>query len=304
MVSGSMDDATSMAANGPVIRDIGDTARWAAVYRARETDRPNRLFDDPFARQLAGARGAEIAAAMPFSEQNEWAWITRTYLFDQFVTEQVHAGVDLIVDLGAGLDTRPYRLALPASLHWVELDLPAVLDYKEEVLATAHPRCRVERIPCDLSDGAARRNIFSRLGRPGGRVLILTEGVLVYLTEEEVGALASDLSAVAGFDHWVLELQSPGLLRMLQKRMGGPLQEAGVLPKFAPSAGPHFFEPSGWRPVVVRSFLKTAARLKRLSFQMRLMALLPESSGAQGSRPWAGVCLLERARDGQPAHAV
>ena len=43
-----------------------------------------------------------------------------------------------------------------------------------------------------------------------------------------------------------------------------------------------------------------AARLKRLSFQMRLMALLPESSGAQGSRPWAGVCLLERVRDGQP----
>src|SRR5438128_12001423 len=88
----------SVSTSGPVIRDIGDTARWAAVYRARETDRPNRLFDDPFAQQLAGARGVEIAAAMPFSEENEWAWITRTYLFDQFVTEQVQAGVDLIVN--------------------------------------------------------------------------------------------------------------------------------------------------------------------------------------------------------------
>jgi hypothetical protein len=43
----------------------------------------------------------------------------------------------------------------------------------------------------------------------------------VYLSEQEVGALAADLSAVVGFDHWVLELQSPGLLRMLQTRMGG-----------------------------------------------------------------------------------
>jgi hypothetical protein len=40
--------------------------------------------------------------------------------------------------------------------------------------------------------------------------------------------------------------------------------------------------------------LKTAARLKRLSFVMRLLALLPESKGRQGSRPWAGVCLLAK----------
>ena len=65
----------------------------------------------------------------------------------------------------------------------------------------------------------------------------------MYLSEQEVGALASDLSAVIGFDHWELELQSPGLLRMVQKRMGGPLREANVLPKFAPNAEPHFFEP-------------------------------------------------------------
>ena len=125
----------------------------------------------------------------------------------------------------------------------------------------------------------------------------------MYLSEQEVGALASDLSAVIGFDHWVLELQSPGLLRMVHRRMGGPLREANALPKFAPNAGPHFFEPWGWRPAVVRSSLKTAARLKRLSLPMRVMALFPESSGAQGSRPWTGVCLLERARyDRQPDH--
>jgi methyltransferase (TIGR00027 family) len=292
-----------VSTSGPVIRDIGDTARWAAIYRARETERPNPLFEDPFARQLAGARGAEIAASMPFSEANEWAWIARTYLFDQFVTEQVKAGVTRIVNLGAGLDTRPYRLALPPLLHWAEIDLPAVLDYKEEILASAVPRCQLARIRCDLSDVAARRDVFLGLRPSDGHALIVAEGVLGYLSEQEVAALASDLSAVVGFDHWVLELQSPGLLRMLQKRMGGPLREANVLPKFAPSAGPHFFEPWGWRPAVVRSLLKTAARLKRLSFPMRLMALLPESSGAQGSRPWAAVCLLKRARH-QPDHAV
>ncbi len=77
-----------------LIRNISDTARWAAVYRARETDRPDALFRDPFARGLAGARGEEIAASMPFSDRATWAWVTRTYLFDQYITEQIAQGVE------------------------------------------------------------------------------------------------------------------------------------------------------------------------------------------------------------------
>ena len=56
----------------PLIDSISDTARWAAVYRARETDRPDAVFRDPFAKRLAGERGEQIAAALPFSDQNSW----------------------------------------------------------------------------------------------------------------------------------------------------------------------------------------------------------------------------------------
>jgi hypothetical protein len=54
---------------------------------------------------------------MPFSDQATWAWVARTDLFDQFITEQVREGVDLVVNLAAGLDARPYRLValLPMS---------------------------------------------------------------------------------------------------------------------------------------------------------------------------------------------
>ncbi len=70
--------------------------------------------------------------------------------------------------------------------------------------------------------------------------------------------------------------------------------QGGAPFKFGPKEGPGFFAPFGWKPVAVHSFLKTAARLKRLPLFLRLMALLPESSGAQGSRPWAGACLLAK----------
>ena len=52
----------------PLIRDISDTARWMAVYRARESERPDAVFTDPFARRLAGERGEQIANAMPFGD--------------------------------------------------------------------------------------------------------------------------------------------------------------------------------------------------------------------------------------------
>jgi O-methyltransferase involved in polyketide biosynthesis len=54
----------------PLIRDISDTARWMAVFRARETDREDAIFRDPFARALAGERGERIASALKFTEEN------------------------------------------------------------------------------------------------------------------------------------------------------------------------------------------------------------------------------------------
>ena len=277
-----------------LIRNISDTALWAAVYRARETERADHLFDDPFARRLAGARGEQIATSLPFSDRATWAWVMRTYLYDQFINEQIQQGVDMVVNLAAGLDARPYRMALPGSLKWIEVDLAGILDYKEEILSAEKPVCQLERIRLDLSDVSGRRELFSQLGRRSTKTLIITEGLLIYLTPDEVGALGRDLAAPPSFQRWLTDVASPGLLRLLQKNMGPQLAQSGASFKFGPKEGPGFFAPYGWTPIDVRSPLKAAARLKRLSFGMRLLALLPASNGAQGSRPWSGICLLAK----------
>ena len=283
-----------MDESGPLLRNVSDTALWVAVYRARETERPDAVFRDRYARRLAGRRGEEIAASMPFSDKAAWAWVARTVLFDQFIEEQVRGGADLVVNLAAGLDARPYRMALPPSLQWIEVDLPGILTYKEEILTGEKPVCALERVRLDLSDVSARRALFDRLGRSGHRALIVSEGLLIYLPAEEVRSLARDLVAPPSFRSWVLDLASPGLLKMIQKDSGGQLSAAGAALKFGPWEGPEFFVPCGWNPVEVRSPLKTAARLKRLSFGLRLLSMLPESSGPQGKRPWSGVCRFER----------
>jgi len=278
----------------PLIRDVSDTARWMAVYRARETDRADAVFRDPFARALAGERGERIAAALPFFEEHAWSMLARTYLFDRFVTRLVQSGVEVIVNLAAGLDARPYRMPLPASLRWVEIDLPDILEYKAQVLAGERPTCEVERIPVDLSNGDARRGVFDRIGRSASRVAVLSEGLLIYLMVNEVGSLGWDLARQPTFYHWVVDIVSPGLMQMLKERAGEYMMDAGAPFLFAPYEGPPFFAPYGWTPVEVKSILKTAGKLGRLPLALRMMAMLPESTGPQGSRPWSGVVLLQR----------
>jgi methyltransferase (TIGR00027 family) len=279
----------------PLIHNISDTALWVAVYRAWETDRPDALFRDPLARRLAAARGEQIAERMGFSRKNSWPFVARTWAFDDFIQREIQQGADTVVNLAAGLDTRPYRMTLPASLKWIEVDLPAMIDYKEEILAREKPVCSVQRFRVDLADAGARRGLFERIGREAKNALIVAEGLLVYLDPAEVDSLASDLANMPAFRSWAIDLSSPGLLHRLRKTLGPHLSQSGAEMRFAPPEGPDYFSRLGWKTVKVYSMLHAAARLKRLPFPMNLFAMFPESNGPQGSRPWGGACLYERA---------
>ena len=278
----------------PAVRNISDTARWAAYFRAQETKREDALFRDPYAERLAGARGTEIANTLPEGNKHEWAWVARTYLFDQFIAKEIAEGTDLVVNLAAGLDARPYRMKLPRTLQWAEIDLPEPLTYKELVLANEKPVCALERIRLDLANPPARRALFAQLNARAKKALVLTEGLLIYLTPEEVGELAKDLAACGNFHAWITDLSSPGLLRMMQRTSGKELSKAGAPFKFGPMEGPGFFAPYGWRAADVQGLLKTAARFGRPPFFLRMMAKLPEPKRPAGNRPWSGVCLLEK----------
>jgi methyltransferase (TIGR00027 family) len=274
-----------------LIRDVSDTARWMAAYRADETERADAAFKDPFARRLAGERGHAIARAMTAAAEHAWSFTARTYLFDRYVTRLVKHGVDLIVNLAAGLDTRPYRMALPASLRWVEVDLPEILDYKETMLGDEKASCALERVRLDLANEDARRGLFERLGRDSKHAAILSEGLLIYLMPFEVGVLARDLAAPAAFHHWVIDLVSPSLLDTMRQQV---TQTATAPFLFAPPEGPRVFTRYGWSVAEVRTLLKAAGKLGRLPLMMRAFALLPEADAPRGSMPWSAVCLLSR----------
>lgn len=147
------------------IQHVSDTAIWVAHYRALESERPDALFKDELAALLVGQRGAAIAEGMKeTSLYTQWSVVIRTVIIDRFIQKLVAEGVDTVVNLGAGLDTRPYRLELPGSVRWVEVDYPSSVALKERALVPHVPKVRLERVGLDLADVDQRKELFARLG--------------------------------------------------------------------------------------------------------------------------------------------
>lgn len=278
---------------------VDETANWVAMYRALESERPDALFKDPFARRLAGPRGEEILRKLKSSRTYAWPMVVRTKVMDEIIERLVAQGVDLVLNLAAGLDARPYRLNLPPALRWVEVDFPKTIESKTAALADAKPVCRLERRALDLADIAARRAFLSSLGAEARNALVITEGLLVYLSAEDVGRLADDLAAVPGFAWWLLDLASPFILKLMQRSWGKSVAAGRAPFLFAPERGADFFSPHGWRFEEYHSLWVEGHRLHREGSMGWLWRLLfrrmwrDELDRRTG--PMSGVVLLKRA---------
>lgn len=272
------------------IATVSDTALRVAGYRALETRRSDSLFRDPLADRLAGERGSAMVARAPWFTRGGGSAIARTKIIDDWIIASIREGFDTVINLGAGLDTRPYRLDVPSSLQWWEADFPRLIEEKSHLLADARPNCRLARENLDLTDFAALSACLERAVSSATAAVVITEGVLRYLDPEVVAHLNRALAARPAIRRWILTLSSPTGLRMNERRraQNGP-------PKFAPPDGIAYFEKSGWKVTAVDSLPHAAARFKRGPWWLRLaISLLPPKNPRQPSGRWWGVVRLEK----------
>lgn len=254
---------------------ISDTAFLTAHYRALESDRPDALFHDPHARLLAGAHGEQIARVMPGGESVAQGCAVRTCVTDELIVRTIKEdGVDTVLNLGAGLDARPYRLPLPTSLHWIEADMPNILAYKQDKLASVQPVCHLESVSLNVTDPIARQTLFQHVGTSAKHALVIAEGLLIYMTSEQVAAIATDLHAQPPFRWWLIELASPIALQQLQASLENQPAPSVVRLQFAPEEGTEFFRRYGWEIAEIRSYLEEAHRLNRGMITESLLAQL------------------------------
>jgi len=178
------------------VDDLARTALGGARIRAAESARPDRLFDDPLA-------AAFVAAAEPGSVPDEAAgdvgvafavgMVVRTRLLDDAARA---AGCRQVVLLGAGLDTRAFRIGWPPGTRVFELDRPQVLAFKERVLVDARPRCARTTVPTDLA-GDWRSALLVAGFAAEVPTLWIPEGLLTYLSADETTRLFETITALS-----------------------------------------------------------------------------------------------------------
>jgi methyltransferase (TIGR00027 family) len=178
---------------------VGETAIGAAMMRARESSRPDRLFDDPFAAALVeaaapvfddGPSSADDPSLAQLEAAFEVSVAVRTRFYDDFALAATAAGCRQVVLLGAGLDTRAFRLQWPTGLRLFELDLPEVLAFKERVLSQmrAEPRCMRSAVAVDLREDWPVALLGAGF-KPTARSAWIAEGLVPYLADDDAQRL-------------------------------------------------------------------------------------------------------------------
>jgi methyltransferase (TIGR00027 family) len=184
----------------------------------------------------------------------------RSRFIDDLVTSVVNSGpIKTIVSLGAGLDTRPWRLDLAPTLRWIEVDFAHVLEYKTECLANEQPRCHLEQISADLTIESERERLFEKLTAPA---LLITEGLLSYLPRQTIAGLAAAAGRSTA-SHWISDISS-GRLR---HRVHGDLFEQieNLIPD-SHLTGEEILDSisiEGWRQTKFFSYSREAVDLNR-----------------------------------------
>jgi methyltransferase (TIGR00027 family) len=238
---------------------VGFTARMTAAARARETERPDRLFSDPFASALAGPEGLAFLERhdATFGGGPQQNFAVRTRFYDERLLEATRdSPVRQVVLPAAGLDTRAFRLDWPPGVDLYELDQAEVLTYKESVLSPlgADLRCNRRTIAVDLRDPWTKALVAAGY-RSGESTIWLAEGFLFYLPEAAVKQLLEDAASlsIAG-SRFYADLPTQTFLRSpaaesfvaLYTAMGAPFQ-------FSTDEPEAVFRQHGWTAEVLRT---------------------------------------------------
>lgn len=189
---------------------VGVTALLVAAARAIEARRPDALARDPYAECFV--RAAPVSAHWPVSLEEVprgdadpvWGRLARyfglrTRVLDDALRSAARAGTRQFVLLGAGLDSRAFRLDWPSGSTVWEVDRPGVLGFKERVLAQAGavPSAGRVPVPVDLRGDWAAALLGAGLD-PALPVAWLAEGLLLYLpadAERRLIEIVDELSA-------------------------------------------------------------------------------------------------------------
>ena len=173
------------------MKPVSDTAFYCWGVRMVDAASARPVLGDFYAERFMQGRGLEVFEQFRRFDRPNASNVARARLIDDLVREELTSDPDrLVVTVGAGFDTRPYRIG---GGRWVELDEPAVMALKGERLPVEECPGPLTRIPIDFETESLAEKLAPVAGSEGA--IVVVEGVLMYLTDEQ---RRDTLSALVG----------------------------------------------------------------------------------------------------------
>ena len=199
------------------MKPVSKTAFYCCGVRMQDAESARPVIGDNYAKRLMSEEGLQYWEEFKEFKMPNASNIARAHVIDNYLRQLLSARPDsTVILIGAGLDSRAYRLTGGS---WVEIDEPGVIEYKNEKLPVSECENPLVRIPIDFETQKLTDKLSNYRNRSG--VIIIIEGVLMYLTMAEREALVSILTSLFAVHVVLCDLMT----KKFFEKLGQPLHK-------------------------------------------------------------------------------
>jgi len=199
------------------MKAVSKTAYYCCGVRMQDAESAHPVIGDNYAKRLMSEEGLQYWQEFKEFKMANAGNTARPYIIDGYLTELLDADPgSTVILIGAGLDSRAYRFK---NGKWVEIDEPAVIEYKTEKLPISECPNTLERIPINFETERLADKLSSYCNREN--VIFIIEGVLMYLTMAQREVLLTTITTLFPKHILFCDLMS----KKFFEKLGGPLHE-------------------------------------------------------------------------------
>lgn len=257
------------------MKPISQTAFYCCGVRMQDAEREQPVCGDVYAKAFMNEDGLRIFEQFKDETGPNSSNVARHRIIDDLLRQELAAHPDLpVVIIGAGFDSRAYRLKGGT---WVELDEPQVIAYKNERLPAADTQNELHRVAIDFSTESLADKLSPFAGR-GGPVVVVVEGVFMYLEQQAIEQLLQTLRRLFPQHKLICDLMTRKFFVKYGRTIYEKLTGMGATFKFTADNPEEIFVKNGYQRVdqistVVKSTEFEGRKIPKILFRTLLRTL-------------------------------
>jgi methyltransferase (TIGR00027 family) len=250
------------------MKPISATAFYCCGVRMKDAEADKPVCGDQYAKIFMNEEGMRIYEAFKDEVETNAGIAARHRIIDDLLRQELSADPNLrIVLIGAGFDTRAYRLK---GGKWAELDEPQIIAYKNERLPIAECNNELQRIPVDFSTDSLEQKLLQF--STDNPVVVVIEGVFIYLREDVIERLLNTLRLLFGNHKMICDLMTRKFFEKYGRTLHEKIVQMGA--SFIVMDAPHtIFIDSGYRLAEKISIVLRAIELRSIRIPTSLFRL-------------------------------